>query len=257
MKKLFLIVFVVIFTFSMIPTIIVRAESEETTTSPFLNSPDPESTYAAAMKELETATSSIKIQGFTALGLPAVMILPDSPFYPVKLFWEQILLVFTFGVERKTTLLLDKAEERLAESYMMVEKKEFEKAEQALNEYADLIDQIKVLLVQINSDQVLQIVRKVEANTVKQQEVLAYFTEKTGESGVFSTTINEMSLKAIKQAIDILVEKEIATPSFELKNKIQAILQSDAYTEDIKNDLQTRMNEKLRKEIQKQNILGE
>lgn len=246
---------------SILSSPLTFAENNETSQelddadSPFLSANKKESTYSYSLDKLEATKTAAKIKGFASLGLPPVTILPTSPFYPLKLFWEKVVLFFTFSPEKKAEITLKNAEARLAEAYRLIENKEFTKAKETLERYNFLTEQSLTFLPKLkglNEQELTKLVRKIEANTVKQQSVIAYFDDKTGLASEYYSDLKQMAFTGVEKAIESLVETNMATPSAELKKKIVEILQSNEYSEEVKNSLETKMNERLRREIRKE-----
>lgn len=82
---------------------------------------------------------SLLIGGLTVLAqendLPSPGIAPDSPFYFLKSWKEQIRLFFTFGEENKVKQFFHLADVRLAEYQMMIDKGKTEIAKRTLEKY--------------------------------------------------------------------------------------------------------------------------
>ena len=82
---------------------------------------------------------SLLIGGFSVLAqdntLPSPGLIPDSPFYFLKVWKEQIQLFFTFGAENKAKQYLHLSDVRLAEYQKMIEKGKTEIAQKTLDKY--------------------------------------------------------------------------------------------------------------------------
>lgn len=258
MKKAITLVFTLLTFVNVIP---IFADDSSTSlseksesTSPFLATSKTESTTGASLPDFETSKSASRIRGFLTLGLPEVTILPTSVFYPLKIFWEKIVLFFTFDETKKVEITLKNAESRLSESYRLIENKEFGKAQEILTKYNEqiaLASSSLSSLKEINNEDLIALVRKVEANTVKQQGVIDYFIDKVGTTSNYYKDLQNISITGIKSAIISLTETNMATPSFELKKRIVDVLSSTQYDEIVKQEVETMMNEKLRREIRK------
>jgi len=68
-------------------------------------------------------------------------VLPDSPFYGIKLFFESMGTTFTFGAEARAERALELAEVRLAEAQVMAEMNKPDLAVQAVAEYEAKIEE--------------------------------------------------------------------------------------------------------------------
>jgi hypothetical protein len=72
--------------------------------------------------------------------LPEAGMAPDSPFYFMERWGEQISLAFTFNAEKKVQKALRYAEERLAEAEAMAEQNKVRAMERAANEYQNCLE---------------------------------------------------------------------------------------------------------------------
>lgn len=223
--------------------------------SPFLldYTEEDETTVEASLLDEE-----VKLHSFSSLGLPHVTILPTSPFYPLKLAWEQIVLFFNFSPEKKAEVTLQGAERRLAEVYRLVEEKQYEKANQVMERYNEQITTASTMIADLqetDQETITQLVRKVEANTVKQQSIADFFVEKAYFDPDAVARIRNITVLGIERAIEALVENNVATPSYELKKRIQEVITGETYDAETKSNVETKMNEKLRREIRKEDEL--
>lgn len=108
---------------------------------------------------------------YTALQLPSVSILPDSPIYGLKLAWETIVDAFTFG-DNKINRDILLAQRRLAEAVAMENKNLPAEAEQALTRaqarYEDAIARTQLL----DATTAAGIIAKIENTVGKHIETL-------------------------------------------------------------------------------------
>lgn len=74
-------------------------------------------------------------------GMPDPGMLPDSPFYGLKLFVESIGTTFTFGAEARADRALELAEVRLAEAKAMAEMNKGDLAAQAVADYKSKMEE--------------------------------------------------------------------------------------------------------------------
>jgi hypothetical protein len=86
----------------------------------------PTGAFAAASSETET--------------LPDPGVTPDSPFYFMDQWGQQISLVFTFNAGNKVQKALNYAEERLAEAHIMAKQNKVQAMERAANEYQNCLE---------------------------------------------------------------------------------------------------------------------
>lgn len=105
---------------------------------------------------------------------PATGLLPDSPFYFFKPFTESIRLTFTFDSQDKEALRLEFAEERLAETKALLEKKDYDRAGDTLNRYEGNVNTLTDNLegLQSSNTQVEDLAKEIELNTAKHSLVL-------------------------------------------------------------------------------------
>jgi len=85
-------------------------------------------------------TSVFAAETAEAVTLPDAGMAPDSPFYFMERWGEQISLAFTFNTEAKVQKALRYAEERLAEAEAMAEQKKVKAMERAANEYQNCLE---------------------------------------------------------------------------------------------------------------------
>lgn len=67
--------------------------------------------------------------------LPGPELMPDSPFYFLKIWWEKIVIFFTFDAVKKADKYVTFAEKRIYEAKEMLEKGKDELAEKAKEKY--------------------------------------------------------------------------------------------------------------------------
>jgi len=107
--------------------------------------------------------------------LPDAGTLPDSPFYFLKTWKEQIQLFFTFDVEQKAKQYLHLAEVRLAEYEKMIEKGKQTIANRTLAKYQDQLNRAleKAEELKLKSEEKAKEVKtKIEEATAKHLKIL-------------------------------------------------------------------------------------
>ena len=126
--------------------------------------------------------------------LPEPGMLPDSPFYFLKRWFEDVGTFFTFGEVNKTRRLLRLSEKRLAEANALVAKGKAELAEKVVGKYQEQIAQALVRAEEARAKglEVDEVLAKISEATLKHQEVLADVYEK----------VPEQAKPAIKQAME-------------------------------------------------------
>lgn len=125
--------------------------------------------------------------------MPDPGVLPDSPFYGLKIFVESLGTTFTFGAEGKAERALELAEVRLAEAQAMAEMNKGDLAAQAAENYKSKMEEAKENAANIE-------------DTVNREAVLARIDAATS---THIDILNEVKLKvpasamaAIEGAID-------------------------------------------------------
>lgn len=88
-------------------------------------------------------------------------ITPDSTFYFLDKLAEKIVLIFTFSPEKKAEVLLEDANERLAEAQAMTDAGKDALAEKTAQDYASTIDAVQVqIIIAVNGGTVADAVYK-------------------------------------------------------------------------------------------------
>ena len=76
------------------------------------------------------------------VNLPDIYLLPTSPFYPIKLFWEKLRLLFTDSNEAKIRYLFGLSRKRLAEAFELIEEGNLEELEDTLERFTKHSDEV-------------------------------------------------------------------------------------------------------------------
>jgi len=137
---------------------------------------------------------------------------PDSPFYFLKTWREQIQLFFTFNVEQKAKQYLHLAEVRLAEYQKMIEKGKQEIAEKTLSKYEDQLNRALAKAEELKSKgkDIKDLSQKVEEATSKHLQVLQENLAKVPEAakkGIERAI--EASSKVLDKAVETVGRKSI------------------------------------------------
>lgn len=128
--------------------------------------------------KLIAVSTLLAIQATVAFGalepLPDAGLTPDSPFYFVKAWTEQIQSFFTFGSENKARQFLHLAEVRLAEFKKMSEAKKDYLAQKTLDKFNTHIDRVseKVSDMKKDMEDTADIEKRIEEARMKHIEVL-------------------------------------------------------------------------------------
>lgn len=141
-----------------------RVLAEATTSSQASESAVPASTQTS-----ESSASADQAEIRKPSGL-----LPDSPFYFVKPFAENINLTFTFDAKAKDKKRLDLSEERLAETKSMIEKKKYDVAARNFKRYKDTVSLLSTDLQNLKDKNISveDLAKEIELNTARHSLVL-------------------------------------------------------------------------------------
>ncbi len=100
-------------------------------------------------------------------------LLPDSPLYFLKTWWENIQLFFTFKEQAKADLYLKLANKRLIEAQKLTEKGKIELAQKILNKFQERMEKaISKLEALKETDKKEILIEKLKENLSRQQAVL-------------------------------------------------------------------------------------
>jgi len=130
---------------------------------------------------------------------------PDSPFYFLKQWVEEIQLMFTFKAENKIELLNRFAEKRIAEAQKMIEKGKTDLAEKCLNRYEKHLNKTQGIIEKLGNEEVYM---KVAEATSKHGRILNELLEKVPETAKESIgRAVEVSQTGHKRAEEALQKK--------------------------------------------------
>ena len=117
--------------------------------------------------------------------LPESGLTPDSPFYFLKTWKEQIQLFFTFGAENKAKQYLHLADVRLAEYQKMIEKGKTELAQKTLDKYEKQLNHAlqKMEELKQKGEETKNISKNLEDTISKHITVLQQNLQKVPETG--------------------------------------------------------------------------
>lgn len=138
-------------------------------------------------------------------------ILPDSPFYVLKTFWENVQDFLTRDPFKKAELHLQFAQRRLAETQKMCEKGKCGIAEKWLERFQVKIQKATwaAQKAQEKGRDVTALVEKLQANLERQQAVLDRVIEKAPEPARGALLkAKEASSKGINQAIESITKEK-------------------------------------------------
>lgn len=151
---------------------------------------------------------------------PSAGILPDSPFYFLKNWKEQIQTFFTFGAENKAKQFLHLADVRLAEYKKMIEKgkteiaqKTLEKYEKQLNRALEIADETKG-----KGKDVETLKEAIGEKILKHQKVLEGVLEKVPEQAKEGI---EKAIEASQRGFEKAIEAVTGKKKEELKKEAE------------------------------------
>jgi len=127
--------------------------------------------------------SATTVQASWLKNLPGPQIMPDSPFYKIKIWYEKVITFLSFGDTKKAERYAELAERRLYEAEKMAEKGKEKLTQKLLNEYEKYLDkalekadELKQQAVegakQKARDKANQTLQKVSESTLKNQDIL-------------------------------------------------------------------------------------
>lgn len=167
--------------------------------------------------------------------LPEPGMLPDSPFYFLKSFFEEIGVFLTFNQTNKTERLLRLAETRLAEANVLAEKGKSELAEKSIHRHQERINQAldRVEQAKAKGMNVDDVLTRVSEATNRHQEVLMRVYEKVPEQAKpaierameQSMQGQEKALEAISQEKREEVMEQMEQKRQEIRERVQNLRQ--------------------------------
>lgn len=168
---------------------------------------------------------------------------PNSPFYFLDTFSEKISLFFTFNPAKKVRKALSYAEERLAETEVLIDKNKSELVERAMSGYKQSFN--------LATEKAKKIEDENEANAV-----LTSITEESSKhQQVLTAVYNKVSDEAkvaIERALEvsIRVQEEAFEQIAELKTEVKELKQKIVELEQQKQSEQSKEIEILRQELE-------
>ncbi len=157
--------------------------------------------------------------------LPDAGVLPDSKLFTLELWWEGVQRFFTFDSVKKAELESKLAMKRMAEAEKLIENGKSELAEKHLLQFENRLAAAfeKTEKAKEKGKDIEALVQKLEANLLKQQEVLAQVYDKVPESaqkGVLNAM--EKSAKGLENALENMQKSDEAKAfKDKLKNTIE------------------------------------
>lgn len=174
--------------------------------------------------------------------LPDAGILPDSKLFTLELWWEGVQRFFTFDSVKKAELESKLAMKRIAEAEKLIEQGKTELAEKHLLQFENRLAAAYEKTEKANEKgkDVDALIEKLEANQLRQQEVLATVYDKVPESaqeGILNAM--EKSAKGLQNAMENIQKSEEAKA---FKTKLKNTIENFGTTK--KNEIKEKLIEK-------------
>lgn len=116
------------------------------------------------------------IETSLVINLPSVYVLPDSPFYQIKKYWEGIRYLLTLNVEQKTSFLFGLSEIRLAETLKLLQEQKTALAQQTLSEHRVILEKIESINSYLISNNSRKLIQNRLENQKQKLELIALLT---------------------------------------------------------------------------------
>jgi len=141
------------------------------------------------------------------LGIGEQKILPDSPWYGLKKFWEGVRDAFTFNPIVKAENSLTRASQRLIEIQALVDEGKIEDADKVIAQYEKQIEKIKTRIAKLNdihSEKAAKFLDKFAEYQLKHRLIL----EAVADSEVNSAGLNSAKEKALTILSEVLAKTD-------------------------------------------------
>ncbi|NCN07210.1 hypothetical protein GW933_00810 [Candidatus Falkowbacteria bacterium] len=159
---------------------------------------------ALAHDEEATSTDEIVINvNADDLGINNPKVLPDSPWYGLKKFWEGVIDTFTFNPITKAENNLTRASERLIEMQELIENGKINDADKVIAQYEKRIDSIRdriEKLTDIHSDKAEKFLDKFAEHQIKHRLILEKIQESSAKPEEISA-VKDKALSALSEAL--------------------------------------------------------
>ncbi|MDI6821121.1 MAG: DUF5667 domain-containing protein [Patescibacteria group bacterium] len=149
---------------------------------------------------------------------------PDSPFYFLKTWKEEIQLFFTFDAEQKARQYLHLADVRFVEYQKMIEKGKQEIADKTLQKYEDQLNRAleKAKELKDKGKDIVGFTKNIEETTVKHlqvlQENLAKVPEAAKQGLERAIEASQKGIEQIKGKIEKRIEKATSTSAIDVSD---------------------------------------
>lgn len=173
--------------------------------------------------------------------LPGPEIMPDSFFYPLKIWYEKIVTFFSWGTAKKAERYSEIAERRLYEAEKMAEKGKEKLTERLLAEYQkylnktlekadELKKEAKETAKKKTKEKIDQTLEKISESTLKNQEVLLRIYELVPEEarGTIEKAIEitKTGYQRAVKAVSGIKKEELIEKAEEIKKRAQDLIKN-------------------------------
>lgn len=183
--------------------------------------------------------STANVQAGILNELPGPEVMPDSPFYFLKIWYEKIITFISFGDIKKAERYAKLAERRLYEAEEMAEKGKGELTKRLLEEYEKFLNKALGKVEELKEkaeekakeklkEKVNQTLEKISESTLKNQDVLLRVYELVpDEAREAIEKVIELTKKGYERAVEAvsgIKKEELKQRAEEIKTRIQELI---------------------------------
>lgn len=184
---------------------------------------------------------AVNVQASILDKLPKPEIMPDSPLYILKIWYEKIIIFISFGDVRRAERYSKLAEERLREAEQMTREGKQELAKKALAEYEiylnKALEKAEALKKQAQEtaeseakERINQALEKVSESTLKNQEVLLrvyqLVPEPAREAIERAIKLTKTGYERATEAVSGIKKEELQQKAEEIKIRAQELIKN-------------------------------
>lgn len=183
--------------------------------------------------------SAISVQAALLNGLPGPQVMPDSPLYFLKIWYEKVILFFAFNDAKKAEQYSKLAERRLYEAEKMARKGNEKLTKKALEAYEEYLNKAITKAEEAKKEaqegtkkaaeeRANQALEKISESTLKSQEVLLRVYQLVPDEvkdvieGIISITKNGYE-KAV-EAVSGIKKERLEEEAEDIKNRAKDLL---------------------------------
>lgn len=183
--------------------------------------------------------SATNIQAGILDELPGPEVMPDNPFYFLKVWYEKIITFFSFGDTKKAERYTKLAERRLYEAEKMAEKGKEKITQRLLKEYEKFLDKALGKAEELKKkaeekakeklkEKANQVLEKISESTLGNQEILLRVYELVPDQarGAIEKVI-ELTKRGYERAVEAvsgIKKEELKQRAEEIKTRIQELI---------------------------------